>query len=59
MAIIAIYEDPKSMTDILKKFYTPEDPEVSPEEMAMMQAAQQQQMPQGPPPSVLEALGGM
>ena len=65
MAVIAIYEYPAEMTDILKLFYTPQEPQMSPEEEAYIQqqmGMQQQQM-MGPgqqaPPTVAGALGGM
>ena len=53
------------MTQILKLFYTPEEPQMTPEEEAYIQQQQmmaQQQMGAGPqqgPPSVAGALGGM
>jgi hypothetical protein len=45
------------MTEILKQFYTPEEPQLSPEQMAMIE---QQQMAQAMPqqtPSIQEAFG--
>ena len=57
MAVIAIYENPYAMTEILKQFYTPEEPQLSPEQMAMIE---QQQMAQAMPqqtPSIQEAFG--
>ena len=35
MALVEILEDPSSITEILAKFYTPEEPEMSPEEQMM------------------------
>ena len=59
MAVIAIYEYPSEMTDILRMFYTPQEPQMSPEEEQMIQ--QQQMAMQGPgqPPSIAQALGGV
>ena len=66
MAVIAIYEYPAEMTDILRMFYTPQEPQMSPEEEAMIQQQMAQQQgapgglpaPQGPP-SIAGALGGI
>ena len=65
MAAVAIYEYPEEMTNILKMFYTPQEPQMSPEEEAMIQQqmAQQQGMPGGlpapqGPPSIAGAMGG-
>jgi len=66
MAVIAIYEYPAEMTDIMRMFYTPQEPQMSPEEEAMIQEQMAQQQgapgglpaPQGPP-SIAGALGGM
>jgi len=65
MAAIEIRKNPQNMTDILDKFYTPEEPEMSPEEMALLQGQAPQQAPspqfggQGPVDigQVLGALG--
>ena len=62
MAVIAIYEYPSEMTDILKLFYTPQEPQMSPEEEAYIQqqmGMQQQMMGPGQPPTVAGALGGI
>jgi hypothetical protein len=57
MAAIAIYEYPGALTEIMKQFYTPQEPQMSPEEEAMIQQQMaQQQMAQGPP-SISGALG--
>jgi len=57
MAAIAIYEYPSALTEIMKQFYTPQEPQMSPEEEAMIQQQMaQQQMAQGPP-SISGALG--
>ena len=48
MAAIAIYEYPSAITEIMKQFYTPQEPQMSPEEEAMIQQQMmQQQMMQG------------
>ncbi|NCW79648.1 MAG: hypothetical protein EBW08_01965, partial [Pelagibacteraceae bacterium] len=47
-AAIAIYEYPSAITEIMKQFYTPQEPQMSPEEEAMIQQQMmQQQMMQG------------
>ena len=57
MAVVAIYENPNAMTEILKQFYTPEEPQMSPEEQALIQQQQlAQQLPQQPP-RIAEAFG--
>ena len=57
MAVVVIYENPNAMTDILKQFYTPEEPQMSPEEQALIQQQQlAQQLPQQPP-SIADAFG--
>jgi hypothetical protein len=60
MAAIAIYESPNAITEVMKQFYTPEEPGLSPEQEQMIQ----QQMlggqglpPQAQPPSIAEAFG--
>tara|TARA_Y100000593_G_C4157668_1_gene260365 strand:- start:320 stop:703 length:384 start_codon:yes stop_codon:yes gene_type:complete len=58
MAVIAIYEYPNDMTEILKQFYTPEEPQMTPEQEAMIQQQMAAQAPVGPPPSIAQALGG-
>jgi hypothetical protein len=59
MAAIAIYEYPTAITDIMKQFYTPEEPQMSPEqEMLIQQQMMQQQMGgQGGPPTMAQAFG--
>ena len=57
-AVIAIYEYPAEMTEILKMFYTPQEPQMSPEQEAMLQQQMMMQGQQGPP-TVAQALGGM
>jgi len=42
MAVVEIYKNPDDMQTILNKYFTPEEPQMSPEEMALMG---QQQMP--------------
>jgi len=59
MAVVEIYNSPKQMGSILDKYFTAQGEEPSPEEQALMQAAQQQQAqaPQGPP-NLAALLGG-
>jgi hypothetical protein len=52
MAAIAVYENPAAILEIFRQFYTPEEPQMTPEQMAMMQ----QQMG-GQPPSIAAAFG--
>jgi len=48
MAAIAIYEYPSAITEIMKQFYTPQEPQMSPEEeMMIQQQMMQQQAMQG------------
>ena len=60
MAAIAIYEQPNAITDIMKQFYTPEEPGMTPEQEAMIQQQMLggQGLPPQAPPSIAEALGG-
>jgi len=57
MAAIAIYEYPSAITDIMKQFYTPQDPQMSPEEEAMIQQQMMQQQMAGGMPSLAQAFG--
>lgn len=57
MAVIAIYDNPNGMTNILKQFYTPEEPQLSPEQMAMIEQQQMAQAMPQQPPSIQEAFG--
>ena len=58
MAAIAIYENPGNVLDILRQFYTPEEPQMTPEQMMMIQQQQQMaQMQGGQPPSLAQAFG--
>ena len=59
MAVIAIYEYPSEMTDILRMFYTPQEPQMSPEEEAMIQQQQAAAMQPQQTPTVAQALGGV
>ena len=57
MAAIAIYENPNAITEIMKQFYTPEEPQMSPEQEAMIQ---QQLLAQGGGqgvPTMAQAIG--
>ena len=61
LAIVDIFNKPAQMGDILKLYFTPQEPEMTPEEEAFVQtqAAQPQAGPQAPaaPPSIQQALG--
>jgi hypothetical protein len=59
MAAIAIYEQPNAITDIMKQFYTPEEPGMTPEQEAMIkqQMLGGQGLPPQAPPSISEAFG--
>jgi len=59
MAAIAIYEQPNAITDIMKQFYTPEEPGMTPEQEAMIQQQMMggQGLPPQSPPSITEAFG--
>ena len=57
MASIAIYEYPTAITEIMKQFYTPQEPQMTPEQEMMIQQQMQQQM-MGGQPSVAGAFGG-
>jgi len=57
MAVIAIYEYPGEMTDILKMFYTPQEPQLPPAEQAILE--QQMMAQQQGPPGIAQALGGI
>jgi len=57
MAAIAVYENPAAILDIFRQFYTPQEPQMSPEQIAMIeQQLMQQQMGQQPP-SIAAAFG--
>ena len=57
MAAIAIYENPNAITDIMKQFYTPEEPQMTPEQMAMIQQQLMAQQGGGQPPTLAAAFG--
>ena len=59
MAAIALYENPANVLDIFRQFYTPEEPQMTPEQMAMIQQQQmaQMQMQSQQPPSLSQAFG--
>jgi hypothetical protein len=57
MVLVQIMDKPDQTIAILKKFFTPEQPEMSPEEQAMaQQGAPGEEMAIGPPPSVQSVL---
>ena len=57
MAAIAIYENPGDVLEILRQFYTPEEPQMTPEQMAMIQQQQMMAQQGGQPPTIAQALG--
>jgi len=58
MAAIAIYEYPNEVTEIMKQFYTPEEPQMTPEQEALIQQQMAQAMGgQGGPPTMAQAFG--
>ena len=58
MAAIAIYEFPNEITEIMRQFYTPQEPQMTPEEEAMIQQQMmQQQGGQGGVPTMAQAFG--
>jgi hypothetical protein len=59
MAAIAIYEYPSAITDIMKQFYTPQEPQMSPEEEMMIQQQMAQQQLGGQTPTIAQAFGGL
>ena len=52
LVLAQTFKDPDNAGEIVTKFFTPEQPEVSPEEQQFLQGGQQQ----GPPPDVMTAL---
>ena len=60
MAAIEIRKNPQNMTTILDKFFTPEEPEMTPEEAALAGVGGPPQLPQQEPniADVLAQLGG-
>jgi hypothetical protein len=66
MALVSILDKPAETVKTLKKLFTPEEPQMSPEEMAMAQGGGPGGMPpggpemaQGPPPAVQTILSKM
>jgi hypothetical protein len=57
MAAIALYENPANVLDIFRQFYTPEEPQMTPEQMALIQQQQMAQMQSQQPPSLSQAFG--
>lgn len=56
MVLVQILDKPDQTVEILKKFFTPQEPEMSPEEQAMAAAGGQEEMSLGPPPNVQSVL---
>ena len=61
MAAIEIRKNPQNMTKIMDKFYTPEEPAMTEEEMLLAQQAQAQGLPAGPvaEPDIASVLAGL
>ena len=57
MAVIQIRKNPDNMTNILDKFFTPEEPQMSQGEEALLGG--QSLPPQGPPPGIAQLLQGL
>ena len=57
MAVIEVRKNPNDMQSILEKFYTPKEPQMSPEEQALLGG--ETLPPQGPPPGIQQMLMGM
>ena len=57
MAIVQIRKNPSDMQNILDKFFTAEEPEMTEEEMMLL--GQGQAAPQGPPPGIAQVLQGL
>jgi hypothetical protein len=63
MALVEILDTPAKTTETLKKLFTPQEPQMSPEEMAMAQGGggggPGGELPAGPPPAVQTVLSQM
>ena len=60
MAVIEVRKNPNDMQSILEKFYTPKEPQMSPEEEALLGGGPQPPtQPQGPPPGIAQMLMGL
>ena len=57
MADIAIYEYPAAITEIMKQFYTPQEPQMTPEQEMMIQQQMMQQQLGGGMPTMAQAFG--
>ena len=57
MAAIAIYEYPAAITEIMKQFYTREEPQMTPEQEMMIQQQMMQQQLGGGMPTMAQAFG--
>jgi hypothetical protein len=57
MAAIAVYENPAAILDIFRQFYTPQEPQMTPEQMAMIEQQMMQQQMGQQPPSIAAAFG--
>jgi len=59
MAAIEIRKNPSQMSEILDKFFTPEEPEMSPEEMALAGQTEQMAGLPGAEPDIQSVLAGL
>ena len=59
MAAIEIRKNPSQMSEILDKFFTPEEPEMSPEEMALAGQPEQMAGLPGAEPDIQSVLAGL
>ena len=59
MSVVEIYKSPDDMSEILSKFYTAEEPAMSPEEEALIQQLGQPQEGAVPTPAAQGAGGGV
>ena len=58
LAIVEIRKNPANVDNILDKFFTPQAPEMTEEEMSFV-GEQTAPQPQGPPPGIAQMLAGM
>ena len=61
MAIVEIRKNPGDVQNILDKFFTPQEPQMTEEEISFVegQGPQGPQVPQGPPPGIAQLIGGL
>ena len=62
MAIVEIRKNPGDVQNILDKFFTPQEPQMTEEEISFVEQAGpggQSLPPQGPPPGIAQLIGGL